>query len=244
MAICMLCQREGKLSREHAIPSWVGRELNTSGAPVGHQYEGPPGTGTTWKWQALAVDIKVKVICEPCNYGPLSNLEAAAKEVLTPLIHGRGRLLTSRECKLVTRWFLKTMLMLDLAGRPEHRVALPEHEQWVREELVPQHVTLWLGAARQLSGTATAGRALDIQVGERNGTGWIFTIIIGHLILVTIAGLPGIDGFDLTAPLSSALTRIWPQSSMTAPYPPRTKLGRRQVSLVLDLVQQSIPARR
>jgi hypothetical protein len=180
VANCLLCQREAKLSREHALPSWVGRELNTSGTPVGHRYQGPPGSGIDRQWKAPRIDIKVKVVCEPCNNGPLSALENAAKTVLSPLIHRHGRLLIPSECKLVARWFLKTMLMLDLAGHPDHRLAHLEHEQWVRDQRLPDHVTLWLGAAQQPSGTTTAGRALDIQVGERSAAGWIFTMIIGH----------------------------------------------------------------
>jgi hypothetical protein len=136
------------------------------------------------------------------------------------------------------------MLMLDLAGHPSQRIALPHHLQWVRDEHLPSQVTLWLGSARQPSGTATGGRALDIQIGERSGVGWIFAIVVGHLILVGLAAPAEGDHFALTAPLSGALTRIWPQPPLTAPHPPRVKLGRRQVPLILDLVQQAIPAHR
>lgn len=244
MGICLLCQRESKLSREHALPSWVGRELNTTGPAVGHRYEGPPGTGILREWEAPGVKITVKVVCEPCNNGPLSALEETARPVLIPLIHGRSRLLIRRECAVIARWFLKTMLMLELAGHPDHRVAMAEHEEWVREEFLPAHITLWLGSARQLSGTATAGRALDIRVGERGGVGWVFTIITGHLVLVAMGGPPDVGEFELTPPLAGALTRIWPQPPLTAPYPPGLKLGRRQVPLILHLVQQSIPSMR
>jgi hypothetical protein len=142
MAICLLCQREGKFSREHALPAWVGRELNTSGGAVKHKYAGPPGTGIVREWAASGADIKVKVVCESCNNGPLSDLEVNAMKVLVPLIHGRDRLVIPRECKLVTRWFLKTMLMLELAGHRDHRVAFVEHEQWVRNEFLPPYVSL------------------------------------------------------------------------------------------------------
>jgi hypothetical protein len=94
--------------------------------------------------------------------------------------------------------------MLELAGHPDHRVTFADHEQWVRDEILPTHVSLWFGSARQLSGTATAGRPLDIRVGERGGTGWIFTIIMGHLVLVALAGPPDVDGFDLTSASRSA----------------------------------------
>jgi hypothetical protein len=102
VATCLMCQREGKLSREHAVPSWVGRHLNPSGGRVGHRYEGPPGSGIVREWEAATVDITVKVVCESCNAGPLSNLEQAAKPVLLPLIDGRARLLVPGECRTIT----------------------------------------------------------------------------------------------------------------------------------------------
>ncbi|XVS61855.1 hypothetical protein ACQPYE_26650 [Actinosynnema sp. CA-299493] len=169
---------------------------------------------------------------------------SAVKLVLLPLIHGRSWLLTGPDCRLITRWFLKTMLMLELSGDRTQREALPEHEDWVRSGHLPPDVALWVGSARQLSGTATAGRALDVRVGGRGGLGWIFTIIVGRLIMVAVAGQPGTGYVGLTGPLAGALTRVWPDPPLTVPLPPRVKLGRRQVPLILELVQQSVPTER
>jgi hypothetical protein len=48
-------------------------------------------------------------------------------------------------------------------------------------------------------------------------------MIIGHLILVVVAGPPSVKGFDQTNPLSGALRRIWPEPPMTTPHSPRVR---------------------
>lgn len=243
MARCLMCGRDGELSREHAIPAWIGRELNTTNGPVGHQYKGFPGSGISREWTAAGVDIKVKKVCKSCNNGWMSQLEGDAQAVLTPLVRGTSRAVTTIECKLVTRWFLKTMLMLELAGDRTQRVALPEHEEWVRTGHLPPDVALWLGGARRPSGTATGGRLVNVRVGDREGPGWLFALIIGHAVLVAFGASEGFGQSGLTAPLSGALTRLWPSPPLVATFPPRVLLGRKQVPLIVDLVHQSLPSR-
>lgn len=241
MARCLICGDDAELSREHAIPAWIGRELNATSDPVRHRYEGFPGSGISREWTAGSVDVKVKKICEPCNNGWMSQLESDAQAVLTSLIRGESRAVTTTECRLVTRWFLKTMLMLELAGDRTQRVALPAHEDWVRTGHLPPDVALWLGAARRPSGTATGARGVTVRVGDQEGPGWLFALVVGHLVLVAFGTSEGIGQSELTAPLSDALTRIWPLPPLVAAYPPRVRLGRKQVPLIVDLVHQSIP---
>ncbi|RDI21705.1 hypothetical protein [Lentzea flaviverrucosa] len=243
MARCLMCGSDGELSREHAIPAWIGRELNTTSEPVGHRYEGFPGSGISREWTAKCIDIKVKKICKTCNNGWMSRLEKEAEPVLTPLIQGTSRAVTTVECKLITRWFLKTMLMLELAGDRTQRVALPTHEDWVRAGHLPPDVALWLGAARRPSGTATGGRLVNVRLGEREGPGWLFALVVGHLVLVAFGAPEGLGQSALTAPLSGALTRLWPSPPLVAAFPPSVRLGRKQVPLIVDLVHQSLPSR-
>lgn len=87
----------------------------------------------------------------------MSRLETAAMPVLTPLIKGQSRVLPTTESELLTRWFLKTVLMLELAGERTQRVTPRTLEEWVRDNIPPSGgVTLWVGATQQPSGITTA----------------------------------------------------------------------------------------
>ncbi|MDQ3578646.1 MAG: hypothetical protein M3443_13845 [Actinomycetota bacterium] len=243
MPQCLMCGSNTALTREHAIPAWVGRELDPLGAPVMHRYQAPY-SGVQREWTAAGVDVKVRKVCQACNSGWMAELEAKAQTVLGPLIRGESRVLTTVDCKLTTQWFLKTMLFLELAGDPEQRVAFLKHEQWVRTGQVPPALALWIGSARQLSGIATAGRGMEVRVGNRVGAGWLFAMVLGRLILVAFGAPNSFGASQLTAPMSRALARLWPMPPLTVPFPGRVQLGRKQVPLIIDLVHQSLPSSR
>lgn len=82
--LCVICQSAGKLSREHALPSWLDGEITRPEGNIAHRYEGPPESGILRQWQAHHLDVKVKAVCEPCNNGRMSQLETAAGPILTP----------------------------------------------------------------------------------------------------------------------------------------------------------------
>ncbi|WP_433261548.1 hypothetical protein ACQPZF_27120 [Actinosynnema sp. CS-041913] len=212
--------------------------MDPIGEPVGHRYEGAPGSGVLREWHAFGLGITVKAVCASCNNGWMSELESSAQAVLAPLILGQDRAVTTVQCKLIVRWFLKTMLMLELAGARAQRVAPVEQEAWVRDDAAPtEGVTVWVGAARDLSGVATAGRGATVRVGEDVvGDGWFFVIILGRLVLAAFGGPPGYKRPSLSPPLTSALTRLWPAPPLLVPFPPRVRLKRSQTPLILEML--------
>jgi hypothetical protein len=234
---CVMCAAAGGLTREHALPAWLGRVLDPIGEPVRHRYEGPPGSGVLREWHAVGVGVTVKAVCASCNNGWMAELESSAQAMLTPLILGQDHAVTTEQSRLIVRWFLKTMLMLELAGAKSQRIAPAEQETWVRGVLPSEGVTVWMGAARDLSGVATAGRGATVRLGENVvGDGWFFVIVLGHLVLVAFGGPSDFKQPSLAPPLTSALTRLWPEPPLLVSFPPRVRLKRSHTSLILEML--------
>jgi hypothetical protein len=131
--------------------------------------------------------------------------------------------------------------MLEQAGSAEHKAIPSKVANWVYENNIPEtEISLWLGAARRPMGMVSAGRVAETKLGTQEPQpAWLFTIIIGRLILVSLgtsgfARRPIIDG-----PLASALRRIWPVP-LVVNYPPRSQLDRDQVSLLLHMLVASL----
>lgn len=230
-----------KLTNEHVLPTWLLGVIGPLNGQIVHRYEGPPGSGILREWSANDPDIKVQSVCEPCNTGWMSQLETAVKPILIPLIKGQSRVLPAPESTLLTRWFLKTVLMLELAGERTQRVAPPTLEEWVRNNVLPKAgITLWVGAAQQPSGIATAGRSAQTQLGsESPHDGWMFTIILEHLVLVALATSSGARPPRLSLPLANALSQAWPAPPALG-YTPRIRLPREHVPLILHMLAASL----
>jgi hypothetical protein len=238
---CLICSSPDKLSREHGLPTWLNDEVTSSGGRITHRYEGPPESEILRQWYASHLDIKVKAFCEPCNNGRMSQLETAAKPILTPLVHGRGNTLSTIDCRILTRWFIKTTLILELAGDRTQRVTPSALFDWVRNDTPPrQGLTLWVGAARAPQGVGTAGRSAESQLGnEPAQPAWMFVIVIRHLVLAAVGTSPGARAPHVTEPLGKALSQAWPPP-LVLTYPPRIRLSRKQVPLILHMLATSL----
>lgn len=245
MAQCLMCGDSGRLTREHAMPAWIDQAVGaTSNGVVLHMYAPRPETGVAQRvWSTNRIDIKVKNVCSACNNGWMSQLESEAKDVLAPLIQGEPRTLTPADCELTTRWFLKTMLMLQLAGDEKLRIALPTHEDWVRSGRLPADVALWLGTVRP-GVTLAAGKAASIQIGDHAGDAWMYVIVIGHLVLMAFGTDEGLGVSELNDPLAAALTRLWPSPPPVVAWPPHTLLDWQQIAGLPEILMQSLPSYR
>lgn len=246
--VCVACGMARKLSNEHAFPSWLGKVVASLSDPtvensgkVEHKYEGTPDSGIIREWSANETDVKAQVVCEPCNSGWLSELEKKTIPVLTPLVEGRSRTLPTAECRLLTRWFLKTVLMLELAGDRTQRVVPHVLEEWLRNNVQPKsNFTLWMGTAREPSGIATAGRSADTKIGSGiPQDAWMFALILGHVIFVALGTSSGARPPKLSRPMTTALAQVW-LPPLVISYPRRVRFSPDQVPLVLHMLSASL----
>ncbi|MEI2698808.1 MAG: hypothetical protein V9E94_10835 [Microthrixaceae bacterium] len=91
---CVFCGG-ARMSREHAIPQWVGEVL--------HGAAGESGDWTTWyafgtlsencerrhPAESNRPTVVVKRVCRDCNSGWMADVEGEAKPILEPMINGK-----------------------------------------------------------------------------------------------------------------------------------------------------------
>jgi hypothetical protein len=69
---------------------------------------------------------QVSAVCAECNNGWMSDIEAAARPILWPLIHAQGRRLDSDEQRVLARWaLLKACVFGEL--HPQEQVVPEAH---------------------------------------------------------------------------------------------------------------------
>lgn len=83
--------------------------------------------------------IFTKKPCRRCNNEWMASLESVAKPVLTPLMHGTPATLTPDDQFLITRWFIKTVIMYDCAGE---RLREPYFNSEERRALMDERISV------------------------------------------------------------------------------------------------------
>lgn len=118
---CAFCQRSGvKMSREHVLPHW----LSLAGSDAG-QYILERGPKTI---RTPLIELVTKRVCEDCNTGWMSRIEAGAKAVLEPILDASAAVITETDRWIVARWFTKTIMTAQLAmtARSEQGILHPQ----------------------------------------------------------------------------------------------------------------------
>lgn len=88
----------GKRSREHLFPDWLSK---FRGTPKITSSVAIPGNKT------IPGDLTIRDVCEPCNNGPLGDLDAYAKSLLMPVLKSTPGEIRLRLDDRILRWVLK-----------------------------------------------------------------------------------------------------------------------------------------
>jgi hypothetical protein len=78
---CIFCGNPAN-SREHLLPEWLQKILPSDEPSVYWREVG----GKKTSWEKKGFSEKTKIVCKTCNHGWMSQLETAAKDVLSPAI--------------------------------------------------------------------------------------------------------------------------------------------------------------
>lgn len=250
MATCIFCDREATLTKEHALPLWLKDVLPEVG-PFYHRRGQPDEGGPTWTWTddwtTSKPDFKVKAVCLPCNSRWLSDLEKAAKRVMTPMIQGQRTILDKQQAGLVALWAAKTALVFDALDPPHLRLAPPEHARELHDTRKPPKGTrVWAGVTDD--GTGAMRRSFGIRLEDAlPGTGpldpkrgYANTLVVGHLVLFVLRSpldyreVPKVRG-----KLAPALVQLWPARVLTA-WPPLALIPFRATYFLAEAFMRSI----
>ena len=229
---CIFC-RGGPLTREHVLPKWLRSVSPTDEAMVYFREVG----GTRVHWQQRAFDATAKSVCEPCNTGWMSALEAEARPVLEASILGRACEFDAGAQAIAARWAFKTCLVFAATQTPK-TLPPPAHYGTVMVNPgAPPNVAVWLAshyrgrddplnsvyvqqplALRWVSGSAP-------RVGR---FGYLAFLALGRLAFLVVGHRYGNrTEIDCAGePLREALIRIWPPLRAKVEWPPRYAMDR------------------
>jgi hypothetical protein len=73
----------------------------------------------------------------------MAKLEEAAKPILLPLILGQARVLNETESEILTRWALKTAMVLEFT-HPKGLAIPPTDRRRLRQGHLPEHAQVWI----------------------------------------------------------------------------------------------------
>lgn len=237
-----MCGANARMTKEHALPRWLGEPTGAANLHVKHKYEGPPGTGIAREWKTKGLGILVNKVCKVCNNGWMADLEGDARPILEPMILGRTQTFTGPRSKVIARWVIKTIGMVDLSNDPTQRVVPVDLPPLAKNaNTIPEKLTIWASMASHEAGIAVAGRSAVVQLGERGTEAtWMYQLVLRRLVIVAM----GVGGSrrhpHLDPRLEAAMTQLWPQAGFVAGYPPRRRLNRKQVSLLLHMITATV----
>lgn len=116
---CAFCGSIEPLTREHVFGQWVSK-IGLDLSPVRHK-AGPLNGLPRDMGEQPPYRQTVKKFCASCNNGWMSQLEAAAQRVLTPLILGKSGAIKPEDQAVIAMWMQKTTLTAMLLSSKEQR---------------------------------------------------------------------------------------------------------------------------
>lgn len=245
-ANCSFCGEPGT-SEEHAFANWIAALFE----------DASPFTLTRTlgrnKVKKKEFGVTTRASCVKCNTGWMRDFEEEARPLLVPIMRGESGLWPLEAQELVSRWALKTALMIDRSRRPPH-ATLAEHFKYLFDHrLAPASVQIFLGrylpAAGEEHRAASAG-AVKLSAGDLDAYRIVFNAgqavfqVCGH------AGIESIgleiahvawgtrEGSPLLVPLTDMFRRLWPSTSGDYEWPPA---GSPLNTFSLDRIYDSVP---
>jgi hypothetical protein len=236
---CILCdaQPPPALTGEHIWPDWYNQQQ----PDFRYELEAQIERGPTEVRRTSTMNLKPKVLCDPCNTQWGSQLENRVSPILTPMMGGEPASLGRDETQLVSAWlYLKAMVSEYLipAGMRDRRFHEIEQGQYLRATLrPPEGAHIWIGryvGRRKDAGWITdRGGARQVSDDPPAGIFWrsvVYTIgqVLLHLLAVS-RPIPMGDVKDgqvayeipvAPADWDSALIEIWPTPSLPVRWPP------------------------
>lgn len=233
----MFCGGSG-LTKEHVVPRWTGPVLAASqrdaeggtppsAAKINHLYEPPRGASIAPRnWSKGGPDLQVREVCAQCNSGWMSQLETAARPILTELIQGRRLSLAPDDQVILAAWTFKTELMFQVA-RPQtvRCIDAERFGEFYVARVPPENVSVWMGATSGGPAVFELATAATFGLRDAHATpGFIAVLAFGNLLLIMAGPQTGVVG---VAPIETAtepaiLQRIWPLRAESILWGPPT----------------------
>jgi hypothetical protein len=234
---CIFCGAT-PLSKEHAIPRWIGEALHESEPPGAswetHYQFGRPAETMERRHAAPSNRpvVEVNCVCVPCNTGWMSRLEGQAKPLLLPMIRGEATRLDLPAQLVLATWAVKTTLVLEFMRRgmfvatPEMRTALMERTR------PPDTFRVRLAAVARPTDQPLRFQTFVATTQGPDGSPDVLcsTLLIAHLALQVWGGT-GAGPVDLrvVGTRIDDAVMVWPPVPTFAIWPPINRLDETQL---------------
>jgi hypothetical protein len=147
---CIFCGG-GNLSKEHFWPEWASPLLPNY--PINQHVEHSLTISNKTRINAQKIrnkpgnawTKKIRVVCEACNNGWMSELETAAKPLLTPLILGRSSTITESAVSIIAQWITLKTLVGEQNITGDAVVTKEEREKFRFNLTIPENFQIWIG---------------------------------------------------------------------------------------------------
>jgi hypothetical protein len=238
---CLFCNNNAG-NREHLWPKWIHERIDF----------GPLKMDRYQSEQIIIPnpEITVKSVCETCNNGWMSHLEAKNIPIIGSMLVDLSITLDHSVQETVTEWVMKTAMVFD-STRPKAagvRFYCRDDCSKIRERLfIPEHTRVWIGRinSKHLLGLGTDYRYLRPDTNEPHGQSTITTLVVGHFVAQAITQRKFQKFAHLDMPVlqpkgggwEDYLTKIWPTEREWITWPPRdsfTNGGPNGIAYLMD----------
>jgi hypothetical protein len=214
---CIFCQQEGKLSREHLWPRWAQGVLSVEEREQLTQHSIEPHDESHKIWDAPIFSATLKDVCQKCNNGWMSQIEAEAKTYAEPLIAGEeGHIIDVDAQWALSRWTYLKVLLFERIDKRQRLLSERRYREMYESSLgepgLPGNMSVFIAAHEGQRHGQYAHRLLaDAKTGKPEL--FIGTITIRHLVVQVIEDIAN-DGevktFQHDKRIRGHEERIWP----------------------------------
>jgi hypothetical protein len=168
------------------------------------------------------LDAQVRRVCQGCNGGWMSQLEAQAKPLLEPMFNGEPVTLEPDKQTVLATWTVKTLMMLDLWGANPEAFS-PAHHQQLRSGTPPSDAVVLLAFVD--GPTRNAFYAYGQQPTERDR----LTMNVGRFVGQVRLLAPG-AAVQYGSVAKRSTVQVWPLGTDPLDWPPPERLWDGSVS--------------
>jgi hypothetical protein len=221
MPTCIFCDNPAG-NREHVWPRWI-LERKDLGAFRLKIANGPEKVLNN-------VELTVKTVCQSCNNGWMSSLEAEAMPILTEMFEDKSVSLDQEQQQILARWLMKTAMVYDsIKGRNAPNIFYTKDEcvAFRQSFQIPMPTMIWIGRFDEVH-RDMSGLDFSREVDGDRLTGNVMTITNEHFVAQVLSlhppqistGATYIGVEQKQGEWGLALTQIWPPANAAVKWPP------------------------